>query len=79
MTNYKELQTGWLVIVATFLMFLLLTWLYAFQLGERPVSMGSYFMSIGVLGVMLALMYRMRTEVTDASVSIRFGLASSGE
>lgn len=74
MTHYKEQQTGWLVIVAVAVMFLLLTWLYAFQLGGRPISAGGYFMSMGILGLVTALMYRMKTEVTDQQVSVRFGV-----
>lgn len=74
MTLYKEHQTGWLLIVPTVIMFLFLTWLYAFQLGDRPMSIGSYFMVMGILAMMLALMYRMQTEVTNEHVSIRFGV-----
>lgn len=74
MTHYKEQQTGWLVIGAVALMFLLLTWLYAFQLGGRPVSAGGYFLAIGILALVTALMYRMKTEVTEQQVSIRFGV-----
>ncbi|MBL7852255.1 MAG: hypothetical protein JNN04_15235 [Cyclobacteriaceae bacterium] len=74
MTRYKEQQTGWLVIVPATLMFFLLTLLYTFQLGDRPISTGPYLVAIGVLVLMVALMYRMQTEVTEASVSVRFGV-----
>ncbi len=74
MTRYKEQQTGWLMVVPAALMFLLLTWLYTFQLGDRPISTGSYLVAIGVLVLIVALMYRMQTEVTEASVSVQFGV-----
>ena len=74
MTLYKEQQTGWILIVPTAIMFVFITGLYAFQLGDRPISTGSYFLVMGILTIMLALMYRMQTEVTDSQVSIRFGV-----
>ena len=74
MTVYKEQQTGWILIVPTAIMFVFITGLYAFQLGDRPISTGSYFLVMGILTIMLALMYRMQTEVTDSQVSIRFGV-----
>jgi hypothetical protein len=74
MSPYKEQQTGWLLIVPASIMFLFLTSLYAFQLGDRPMSMWSYFLAMGILALMLALMYRMETDVSDVHVAVRFGI-----
>lgn len=74
MTIYKERQTGWLLIVPALVMFVVLTFLFAFQLGTRPMSSGGYFIAASILALMLVLMYGMRTEVTDTEVSVLFGV-----
>lgn len=74
MIFYREQQTGVLMIVPAAIMALLITWLYAFQLGDRPISTGGYFLVLGILALTVALTYRMQTIVTDTHVSIRFGV-----
>lgn len=74
MAPYKEQQTGWLVIVPVGVMFLLLTYLYSFQIGGRPMTVGSYFIAVGILCLLLILMYRLQTEVSDTRIVVRFGL-----
>lgn len=74
MTPYHERQTGWLLIVPAILMFVFLTVLYAFQLGDRPLTPVSYLLAAGFLFLMVALMGRMTTEVTEQHVAVRFGV-----
>ncbi len=74
MALYSERQTGWLLIVPALLMFVFLTVLYAFQLGDRPLTPVSYLMAAGFLFLMVALMGRMTTEVTEQHVAVRFGI-----
>lgn len=74
MTLYSERQTAWLVIVPALLMFLVLTVLYAFQLGDRPLTPVSYVLATATLLLMVALLGRMTTEVTEQRVAVRFGV-----
>jgi hypothetical protein len=55
-------------------MVLFLTYLYAFQLGGRPMTASSYAVAMGILASMLILMYQLQTEVSDTQVVVRFGL-----
>ena len=74
MTLYTEQQTGFLMIIPAGIMGLFITWLYAFQLGDRPISTGGYFLVLGILVFMVALLYRLQTTVTDTHVWVRFGV-----
>lgn len=55
-------------------MVLVLTYLYAFQLGGRPMTASSYAVAMGILGLMLLLMYQLQIEVSDSQVLVRFGM-----
>lgn len=74
MTRFKEVQLGWVVLVAVGLVLLLITILFSLQLGTRPITTPSYLLVCGTLGLSLAFAYRMQIEVTDEEVIITFGI-----
>lgn len=74
MTRFKEIQMGWLVIVAMGMVLILITILFSLQLGTRPITTPVYLLVFGISGLALALTYRMQTEVTGDAVIIAFGV-----
>lgn len=73
MIRFREFQMSWIVIIASGLVLVLITLLFAFQLGTRPISPLNYLLVFGILSLTVSLMYGMTTAVTEKEVSISFG------
>lgn len=53
---------------------MLMTVLFSFQLGTRPISTPGYLIFLAVTATVFVLAYQMQTDVTNEEIVLRFGL-----
>lgn len=74
MSHYRENQVGWVVIIAVAVALALLSYSFLTHAGTKPMTIVSLLMVSGILIIVLALMYGMRTIVGDGKVVVSFGI-----
>jgi hypothetical protein len=73
MKKYKEFAFGWLIMAIIVPLHLLIIFLYAFQIGDRPLPTDVFIAVLALLLLVLFLFYGLTTEVTNDYVLVSFG------
>ena len=74
MKEYKEFQFFWVIAVVSAGVTLVVSLLFVFQYGSRPLSMGSFVVVVGSMAFILVLSYGMYTRITETTVLVHFGV-----
>jgi hypothetical protein len=74
MKDFKESQSGWVVIALLLPVHLLITYLYVNKLGDTPINTTGYVALSGFFVVLYLLLYRMITRVTNETISVSYGV-----
>ena len=72
--NYKEFQFGWLLFVVIFPVHILFTYLYAYGIGDRPLTTGAFILSNLIFLITYLMFYGMTTTLSRDWIIISFGV-----
>ena len=74
MKEYIEFTFGWLIFVFVIPIYLLLTYLYLNEVGDRPMDTNSYLAITLMFVVICSLFYGLTTKVTSDEITVSFGI-----
>lgn len=74
MTDYKEFTLGWLIFAFVVPIHLLLTYLYANNIGDTPIGTNGYIAVTLVLALVCLLFYGLTTRLTAQTIVVSFGI-----
>ena len=74
MQGYKEITFGWIILIFILPGTVLLTYLYIFQVGDRPLTTTPFLLISSLFVVVALLFYRMRVIVWSDKILISFGV-----
>lgn len=74
MSNYREFQFGWILFVFVLFTQAIITFLFAGEIGTRPIGLQSFIVSNLLFATLVILFYGMRIKMDDAHLVVSFGV-----
>jgi hypothetical protein len=74
MQAYKEITYGWVILLFILPGVVLLTFLFAFQAGAKPLTFIPFLIIISLFSIVILLFYRMRVIVWNNKILLSFGV-----
>lgn len=74
MKDYKEFTFGWIIFVFVLPIQILLGYLYAYNIGDRPLSLNGFVITNLVILLVELLFYGLTTKVTSEMILVSFGI-----
>ena len=74
MTEYREFQFSWLMVIIMLAVEALICFFYITQLGDNPVTLRTLLIFSAFFLLILSIFYGMTTTVKDGKIRIAFGI-----
>ncbi|HEY1024073.1 MAG TPA: hypothetical protein VGE26_02825 [Sphingobacteriaceae bacterium] len=73
-SDYKEFQFGWLLFIIVLPIYLVLTILFVFNIGDNPLNREEFFIVTGIFLLVFLLFYGMTTKIGKNWITISYGI-----